>query len=268
MRTRTRTRTRVAALVAASALIATLAGCSSSSPATPSASETTADDLSGTVTIYAAASLKKAFDELATEFTAAHPGVTVAPIVYDGSSTLATQIIGGASVDVFASADTKNMTKVTDASLASDPVNFATNTLVVATPKDNPGGVTTLADLAKSILKVVLCAAEVPCGAASATLLKNQNVTVTPVSSEQNVTAVLTKVRSGEADAGLVYATDVKGLTDVNSFVPDGASKVVNTYPIVALKDAPNPSVAAAFAAFVAGPEGQKVLSGLGFGAP
>lgn len=256
------------AAVAASTLL--LAGCSgaSATTVTTASSSPSADSLTGDLTVYAAASLKKAFDEVSVEFVKENPGVTVKPIVYDGSSTLATQIIGGAKPDVFASADQANMTKVTAAKLAETPVVFATNTLVIAVPKANPGGVKTLADLANTRLKVVLCAPGVPCGTASKTLLGNQNVTVTPASSEQNVTAVLTKVAAGEADAGLVYATDVIGNADVVSIVPAGAADVVNTYPVVALTGASNSAAAAAFVAFVTGEKGQTILANLGFGAP
>lgn len=251
---------------AAASLALLLAGCAGASSTTSPTTSAPTSSLSGELTVYAAASLKTAFTEIAKEFQDENPGVTVKPIVYDGSSTLATQLIGGAKADVFASADQANMTKVTDAGLASDPTLFATNTLVIAVPKGNPGKVSTLSDLAK--VTTVLCAKEVPCGAAAQKLLTNQGVSVTPASFEQNVTAVLTKVQNDEADAGLVYATDVKGNDQVESIVPDGAADVVNKYPIVALKDAPDKDAAAAFTAFVLGDEGQKVLAGLGFGAP
>lgn len=237
-----------------------LAGCASSAP-TPVASAS--DELSGTVEVYAAASLQRSFDEVASAFETAHPGVTVSA-VYDGSSTLATQIGEGAPADVFASADEKNMAKV--AAEAPDPRIFAGNTLVIAVPAGNPGRVESLADLAR--VTTVLCAAEVPCGAASQTLLSNAGVTVTPASAEQNVTAVLTKVAAGEADAGLVYATDVVGRTDVESIVPAGADAVLNRYPIAALADAPNPAAAAAFVDFVLSADGQRILADAGFRAP
>lgn len=258
----------VAALVAASAALLVLAGCAGGGGSPSSTPSRSADSLTGTLTVYAAASLKAAFDESVAEFVKEHPGVTADAVNYDGSSTLATQIIGGAKADVFASADEANMKKVTDEGLAKDPVDFATNTLVIAMPKDNPAHITSLADLGGSGVKVVLCAPEVPCGAAAKTLLANEGVTVTPVSLEQNVTAVLTKVSSGEADAGLVYRTDVKGDDEVSSVVPDGADQVVNTYPIVALKDAPDEAVAQAFVAFVKGAKGQAILASFGFGAP
>lgn len=259
----------VTAAVAASVLL--LTGCagvtdaSSSAAPTPAATNT---EVTGDLTIYAAASLRTAFDEIAARFEDENPGVAVAPIAYDGSSTLATQIVGGATPDVFASADEANMAKVTAGGLASDPALFATNTLVIVVPAGNPGEVVTLSDLGNDSVTVVLCAPEVPCGAASHTLLANAGVTVIPASLEQNVTAVLTKVQSDEADAGLVYATDVRNQPDIESLVPEGAADVVNRYPIAALTDAPNADAAAAFTEFVLGEEGQAVLAELGFGAP
>ena len=260
-----RRRLSLVTVLVATAVLA--AGCAAG-PATPVTAAPTTDDLSGSLTVSAAASLGTAFDEIAAEFEDAHPNVEVRPISYDGSSTLANQIIEGAPVDVFASADEKNMAKVVDAGLAADPTLFASNTLVIVVPAGNPAGIGSLADLAAPGKTVVLCAPEVPCGAASQTLLANAGVAVTPASSEQNVTAVLTKVAAGEADAGLVYATDALGDADVESIVPEGASDVVNHYPIVALKDAPDAAVAAAFVDFVTGDKGQAILSRLGFGAP
>ncbi|WP_133542225.1 molybdate ABC transporter substrate-binding protein [Microbacterium sp. BK668] len=249
-----------------------MTGCTLPSAAVPDVASTPAggrgDELSGELTIYAAASLKSAFDELAMQFERQHPGVDVRPIVYDGSSTLATQLLEGAPADVFASADEANMSKLTDAGLAVDPELFATNTLVIATPAGNPGGVEDLADLADDSVTVVLCAPEVPCGAASQRLLATAGLSVSPASSEQNVTAVLAKVAAGEADAGLVYATDVQGRADVEALVPEGAGEVVNRYPIAAMRDAANPDAAAAFAAFVGSADGRVVLKRLGFGAP
>lgn len=233
-----------------------LAGCAAGQPA-PS------DAIDGDLAISAAASLQGAFDEAAEEFTAAHPGVHVV-VTYDGSSTLATQIDNGARVDVFASADEVNMARITDAGLASDGAVFARNTLVVVTPKGDPAGVRTLADLAKPGIKTVLCAPAVPCGAASQKLLQSAGVEVVPVSQEQNVTAVLTKVHSDEADAGLVYKTDA-ATADVDSFVPEGADQVVNSYPIAVLDDAPNPTAATAFVAFIRGDAGQRILASFGF---
>ena len=243
--------------VALSALVLVLTGCAAPVPA-PSP-----DGLSGSLTVYAAASLQASFDEMATAFTAQHPGVRISP-VYDGSSTLATQIAEGAPADVFASADAATMTSVGD--FAPDPAVFATNTLVIVVPAGNPKDVQSLADLSDVV--TVLCAPEVPCGAASARLLDGAGVTVDAASLEQNVTAVLTKVAAGEADAGLVYATDVVGRGDVEAIVPEGSAEVVNRYEIAALTDAANPAAADAFVAFVLSDAGQRILADRGFGAP
>ena len=241
--------------VALGALALLLTGC-----AAPARSD---DGVSGSLTVYAAASLKTSFDEVAEAFTAQHPGIEISP-VYDGSSTLATQIEAGAPADVFASADEATMAKVS--TLVRSPEVFASNTLVIVVPAGNPKKVATLADLSRVV--TVLCAPEVPCGAASAKLLTAADVTVDAASLEQNVTAVLTKVAAGEADAGLVYATDVVGRDDVASIVPDGSDKVVNEYPIAALTDAANPQAAKAFVDFVMSDAGQKILHDRGFGAP
>jgi molybdate transport system substrate-binding protein len=246
------------------AAVLALAGCAGSAPSpAPSQDGMTDAGLSGDLIVYAAASLSGAFDAIADEFTAENPDVTVSP-VYDGSSTLVTQILEGAPADVFASADEANMGKAADA--AVEPALFASNTLVIAVPARNPGGVESLADLAG--VTTVLCAPEVPCGAASAKLLTAAGVTVDAASLEQNVTAVLTKVAAGEADAGLVYATDMIGRDDVEVIVPDGADEVVNRYPIAALADARNPDAADAFVGFVLSDAGQKILADFGFGAP
>lgn len=249
-----------------------LAGCASA-PAAPDVASPTltasGSKLSGDLTIFAAASLSGAFDELATEFEKLHPDLDVAPISYDGSSVLATQLLGGAAVDVFASADEKNMAKVTDGALATEAVPFATNTLEIAVAPGNPNRISSLQGLAAPGLTVVVCAAEVPCGSAAQKLLTAANVTLTPASEEQNVTAVLTKVKSGEADAGLVYRTDVTAAGDAVTGVEiDGADAATNVYPITALTGAPNPEAARAFVSFVLSADGQRVLKSFGFGAP
>lgn len=250
----------------AAAVTLALAGCAASPATEPEASDSA--ELTGSLSIYAAASLRAAFDRIADEFEADNPGVDILPLVYDGSSTLARQIVEGAPADVFAAADEKNMATVADAQLVEGTAElFASNTLVIVVPAGNPGGVTSLEDLADPDLSVVLCAPEVPCGAASATLLSNAGVVTRPVSAEQNVTAVLTKVAAGEADAGLVYRTDVVGRDDVESIVPQGAQDVVNRYPIAALTDADNPEAAKAFVDFVLGARGQAILADLRFAA-
>lgn len=261
---------RLSAL-AATALAAALAltACSGSSPAATSTPTPTAaaSTVSGELTVFAAASLSKAFDQITTEFEAENPKVHVNPITYDGSSTLATQIIEGAPVDVFASADQKNMDKVTQAGLAGDAPVFTTNVLQIAVAPGNPLKVKDLTSLADPALKLVLCAPAVPCGNAAKTLLDAAGVTATPVSEEQNVTAVLAKVKAGEADAGLVYTTDVKAAgSAVTGIAIAGADKAINKYPITVLKASKNAEAATAFQKFVQSDKGQKILKDLGFG--
>lgn len=258
------------ALVGLSVLLVAATACAADAVADPAGSTDSdpASELSGDLTVYAAASLATAFDELAMRFEQRHPSVDVQPITYDGSSALATQIIEGAPADVFASADANNMQKVVDEGLATDPAVFATNTLALVVPAGDPAGVAGLADLADADLTVVLCAPEVPCGAASATLLSNAGVAASVDSYEQNVSAVLTKVAAGEADAGLVYVTDAATTDEVETVAVDGAEDVVNRYPIAALAGAAHPDVADAFVAFVRGEEGHEVLAALGFGSP
>jgi len=215
--------------------------------------------------IYAAASLIAPFDELAAGFAAEFPHVTVLPTVYDGSSTLAVQLMEGAPADVFASADEATMATV--AGLLESPATvFATNTLMIAVAPGNPLGITGLADLAGD-LTLVLCAPMVPCGAAAERLLTLDGVDVTPVSEEQNVTAVLTKVRSGEADAGLVYVTDVAAAGKAVSGVSiPGTDMAANSYLIGVLRDASDSVAADAFVEWVVSPAGQTILARYGFG--
>ncbi|MGA7147197.1 MAG: molybdate ABC transporter substrate-binding protein [Microbacterium sp.] len=257
-------RNRLAGLAVCAIALPLVGGCAAT--VTPAQSGTAGP--SGPLTIFAAASLRGAFDELAARFEQRHPAVDVRPISYDGSSTLATQLIEGAPADVFASADEQTMDAVVGAGRAASSEVFASNTLVLVVPADVRGAVETLEDLADPALTVVLCAPAVPCGAASVTLLDAAGVEVEPASLEQNVTAVLTKVAAGEADAGLVYATDVRGRDDVRAVVPPSADRVVNRYPIAALGDAGNPGAAEAFAAFVLSDAGRAVLDDFGFGAP
>jgi len=237
-----------------------LAGCVASGPTGGSSMP------AESVTVFAAASLRPALDEVAAAFDAAHPEAHVAPIAYDGSAVLAAQIVEGAPADVFAAADDRTMAIVVDAGLAADPAVVATNTLVLAMPAGNPAGINSLADLADPAVTVVLCAAAVPCGAASRTLLDLAGVSVTPASEEQSVSAVLAKVVAGEVDAGLVYATDAAGRDDIAVIVPPGADQVINRYPVAALRS--SGPAAAAFVAFAAGPEGRRILAAHGFGAP
>ncbi|NUU16260.1 molybdate ABC transporter substrate-binding protein [Cellulomonas humilata] len=252
---------RARALVGAAAVLLALTACSTKSPASQAPT-----GLTGELTVFAAASLQGAFDELAAELAQQNPGITVNPVTYDGSSTLATQLVGGASADVFASADEATMAEVVG---EEESTVFATNTVEIVVAPGNPLGISSLADLAalsSSGGKVILCAAEVPCGSASHTVLDGTGLTLTPVSEEQNVKAVLTKVQTGDADAGLVYRTDVLAAGDTVEGVefPESAS-AVNAYPIVALT---RTDAAQAFVDLVLSDEGQRILAEHGFTAP
>jgi molybdate transport system substrate-binding protein len=222
-----------------------------------------------TLTVLAAASLTDAFTALEKKFEADHPGVDV-KISFAGSSALAQQITNGAAADVFASADEKNMKKVVDAGLADDtPAIFATNQLRIVVPPDNPAGIRTFADLAKEGVTVVVCAPQVPCGAATEKVEQATGVTLKPVSEEQDVKSVLNKVRTGEADAGLVYVTDVNSAGDkVKGIAFPESSQAVNSYPITALKDAPQPDLAQDFVDLVRSTTGKAELEKVGFVVP
>lgn len=224
------------------------------------------DEQKQTLNVFAAASLSKTFPGIAKDFEAEHKGVTVR-FNFGGSSDLVEQIKGGAPADVFASADTANMDKL--GSAAIDPQVFATNTLQIVVPAANPAGITSFADLARPGVKLVICAPEVPCGSASQTAATAAGIKLKPVSQEQSVTDVLGKVTAGEADAGLVYVTDVRGAGQaVKGISFPEATKAVNRYPISALKDAKQSGLAAEFVKLVLSAKGQQVLSQAGFGKP
>ena len=255
------------ALVAAAASVTLLAGCggptASSGPSGSSAAP------AQTLTVFAASSLKGTFTTIGQRFETAHPGTKVV-FSFAGSSDLVTQLEQGAPADVFASADTANMTKATSAGLvAGVPQSFATNTLEIAVPPDNPAKITSFADLSRPGVKLVVCAAQVPCGAAAAKIETSTNTTLKPVSEENAVTDVLGKVESGEADAGLVYVTDVEGAGDKVKGIPFDESKAaVNTYPVAALTGSKNADLAGQFVGLVTGAEGQQVLAAAGFAKP
>lgn len=232
---------------AALAAVLLLAGCA----ATP-------DEGPRTVTVFAAASLTESFDELAAAFGQANPDIDVV-LSYGGSAALAIQISEGAPADVFAAANVETMRQLTDGYDV-----FATNRLEIAVPLGNPGGVEGIRDLAEPGLAIALCAAEVPCGAAAATVFEAIGLTPAPDTLEEDVKAVLTKVELGEVDAGLVYHTDVLAARGSVEGIPfSQASQAVNQYPITALTPE-----GAAFADFVRSDEGLAVLERHGFGAP
>lgn len=219
--------------------------------------------------VFAAASLEKSFTEIGEQFEIDNPGTSV-EISPAGSSELATQLTQGADADVFASADTNNMDKVAqEGLLAGDPVNFATNTLVIAVAPGNPENITSFRDLTRPGLDVVICAPQVPCGSATKRVEEATGVRLAPVSEELSVTDVLTKVTSGQADAGLVYVTDTMAAGDQVTAVPFAeAAGAVNTYSIAVLKDAKNADRARKLVDAVTGESGQKVLDQAGFAKP
>jgi molybdate transport system substrate-binding protein len=222
-----------------------------------------------TLFVFAAASLTDTFTSLGRTFERAHPGVTV-KFDFGGSSSLAQQITQGAPADVFAAASPATMTTVTDAGDATGtPTTFVRNRLEIAVPPGNPGKVTAFKDLADPKLKVVECAPEVPCGAAALKALAAAGLKVKPVSQEQDVKAALTKVRLNEADAALVYRTDVKAAGGkVTGIDFPEAAKAINDYPIVTLARAPQPGLATRFVQLVLSAQGRSILTQAGFESP
>jgi molybdate transport system substrate-binding protein len=232
--------------------------------AQPAASPT--PQVSGSLTVLAAASLTAAFNKIDTDLHAKYPGLTVTPS-FAGSPTLVTQIQQGAPADVFASADQANMQKVVTGGFAmGTPAVFAHNKLEIAVQAGNPKHITSVSDLANPALKVDVCAPGVPCGTYSTTTFGKAGVTVKPVSQETAVTAVLTKVGLGEVDAGIVYVTDVKsaGSQVEGVTIPDTLNTTAE-YPITELKSTQNEVAAKAFVDYVVGTQGQKTLASFGF---
>ncbi|MEC5179626.1 molybdate ABC transporter substrate-binding protein [Arthrobacter sp. CG_A4] len=259
---------KTAGLAVALSVAASLAGCGQSPAWQDSAGQGSAG-AGRTLTVFAAASLKAPFTALAATFEEAQPGTTVR-LSFAGSSDLATQLGQGAPADVFASADANTMAKLSNTGLVEgSPRDFASNVLAIAAPPSNPAGIRGLTDLARPGVKVVICAPQVPCGAATKAVEKAAGVTLKPVSEESSVTDVLGKVTSGEADAGLVYATDVRAAGDkVTGIAFAESARTVNTYPIAVLRSSKDKDLAAAFTALVTGPGGRKILSDAGFGTP
>ena len=256
---------RAAAAVGTAALGSALAlgGCGQgAAPSSPGSSP-------AGLTVFAAASLTGPFTELADRFEKSHPGVEVR-LNFAGSADLAAQILAGAPADIFASADDANMDKVSGAGLAAgDPAGFASNTLTIAVPPGNPAGITGFADLSRPGVQVVMCAVQVPCGAAADRIEQAAGISLEPVSEESSVTGVLGKVTTGEADAGIVYVTDIRSAGQKVEEVPLAeAAAAVNSYPLVRLAGSDAVAQADAFVEYVRGETGQMVLREAGFGAP
>ncbi len=265
-------RRRSALPVAALVLALVLAGCGGGTTGSAEGSAAAgADPLSGTLTVFAAASLTDVFTELGTEFERAHPGVTVVDALnFAGSSTLAEQIVQGAPADVFAAASPTTMqTAVKADRTAADPVVFAQNTLQIAVPAGNAAGVTGLADFTDPDLTIALCAEQVPCGVAATAVFQAAGLTPRPDTLESDVRAALTKVELGEVDAALVYRTDVLAAGDrVEGIDFPEAADAVNDYLIAPLAGAPNPAAATAWLEFVQSRTGRDALSAAGFHLP
>jgi molybdate transport system substrate-binding protein len=249
-----------------------LAACSSSSTpggsTQPSASGSSSAPGSGTINVFAAASLTEAFNKLGRQFEAAHPGVKVV-FNFNASSTLATQINQGAPADVFASASTKNMDQVVTKGAATGPKNFASNTMEIAVPPKNPAKITQLSDLARPGVKLALCQRAVPCGVTADKVFTNAKFRPTVVTQEADVKGVLTKVILGEVDAGVVYVTDVQAAgAKVTGIVIPKALNASTTYPIATLTKAANKATAKAFTDYVLSADGATVLTAAGFAKP
>lgn len=255
---------RVLALLAAVSSVA--AGCGDDDDdAAAGASEAVEGDLA----VFAAASLAESLTEIGDAFHAANPDASVT-LSFAASSALVHQIIGGAPADVFASADTNSMQKLMDAELdAADPEIFATNLLTIIVAAGNPLDITGVADLADPDVKTVVCTAEAPCGNYAHQIFAAAGVTVTPVSFEQSVRGVSTKVITGEADAGIVYETDVIAADAAAHIVEIPRDiNVVAEYPVAVVSTSDQQDLAQAFVDFLRGDEGQAILASYGFGPP
>ncbi|GGI03383.1 molybdate ABC transporter substrate-binding protein [Egicoccus halophilus] len=265
-------RVLVAWLAALALLSACNAGVTSPTAGEPDTTDTDgavgSEPLTGELVVFVAASLTDAFEELAGRLEARHPDLTVTTNLA-GSQTLAAQLVEGAPADVFASASGAALDLVEDTGRVAAREPFAANRLAIVVEPGNPHGITGLADLAHDDLVLVLPGPQVPAGQYAAQALERAGVEVTPASLELDVRAALGKVRLGEADAAIVYASDVVAAGDgvERVVIPDGAN-VVATYPVARLLDAPNPAAADAFVSLLRSQDGQAVLRRHGFEAP
>jgi molybdate transport system substrate-binding protein len=264
-----RTSRHLVAIIALLGFIGAACGSDSNSSVAATEAPSSAPAAAGEVVVYAASSLTEAFNEMATAFKVDHPAARVT-FNFAGSGDLVTQITEGAPADIFVSADDSNMKKLSDAGEAvGESVSIAKNTMQIMVEPGNPKAVTGVADLAKPGLIVVLCADTVPCGRSAATVLSNAAVTLTPASLEDKVKGIVTKVTAGEADAGIVYVTDVLAAGEAAAGVEIPSDiNVINNYPMVLTKASPNPTAAQAFIDFVASDAGQAILAKYGFLAP
>lgn len=261
-------------IVSAASLAACGGGSSDSSTAAASdagasgaATSEASGAVSGEITVFAAASLQDSFEEIAKDFQAENPDASVT-FDFEGSQDLVSALAEGSAADVLATANGSTMKDAADQDLVGEQTEFATNALTLIVPKGNPAGVTGL-DSSLDDADLVICAPEVPCGAATEKLEEELGVTLDPVSEEQKVTDVRGKVESGEADAGIVYETDATDAGDAVETVALPHNDVINHYPIAVTKDAANAAAAQAFVDYVLSEKGEKVLQdAYGFGAP
>ena len=262
-------------VLAAAALLA--AGCGASGPDGQPAAPGAGGELTGTLTVFAAASLTDVFEDLGERLTTENPDLEVR-FNFAGSSALVTQALEGAPADVLASADEAQMERAEADGLVAGAQLFASNPLVLAVPRANPADITPpagragipgLADLVVRDVTMAVCAPEVPCGAAAAEVLEVAGLEDVPDTYEEDVRAVLTKVELGEVDAGLVYLSDVRAAGDrIVAHAFTEAARAVNRYPIGVLADAPNPGAAEAFVELVLSEDGRQRLRDAGFQEP
>jgi len=244
-------------------------GASTSATTAKAADVTTTatDSLKGGITVSAAASLTEAYTEIGKDFETAHPGTKVT-FNFDSSGTLSQQILDGAPVDAYTSADEANMTKLTDKHLIDGtPTVIARNQLIIVTKPGNPKGIKTLDDLSSAGI-ISLCGLDVPCGKFAQQALDGAGVKIpeTSITRGQNVKATLTAVTEGDAVAGVVYVTDADAAGDkVTAVDIPEAQNVIATYPAGVLAASKNIDVAKAFVAYVASDDGQAVLKEHGF---
>ena len=260
---------RAAAVLLTAGSITGLVGCGGSAAASGPVGRAVDSTHTQTLTVFAASSLQEPFNTLGQRFEATHPGTAVR-FSFGGSSGLLAQLQGGAPADVFASADPAQMATASASGLVSGtPVTFASNTLQIAVPPGNPARITSFADLTRAGLDVVVCAPAVPCGSATKKVETRARVVLHPVSEESSVTEVLNKVETGEADAGLVYVSDVQRAAGKVDGIPfPGSAAAVNEYPIATLTASKAPGLAAGFVDLVRGRQGRQVLAAAGFGQP
>jgi molybdate transport system substrate-binding protein len=220
-----------------------------------------------TLTVLAASSLTGTFTDLAAQFEAEHPHVDV-KLVFDSSATLAHQAAEHAPGDILATADEQTMDQAkSGGGLGGEPIQFATNVMTLAVPKDNPAHIRRLADLDKGNVDYLTCVRTAPCGAAAKALLAADRVKRKPVSEEVDVKSVLAKVEAGEADAGLVYQTDVTASAGkVTGIEVPGAAERPNTYWVAVTAEAKGDPLAEDWVTFLTGTEAQAVLKAAGFG--